>query len=56
MVLATNGGQLPATCAPSSVSPLAADENSAALSVVRMVPPRRAMADSKERRVRVEGS
>jgi hypothetical protein len=40
----------------SSVSPLAAEEYSPADSVVSTVPPRRRMAASKERRVRVEGS
>lgn len=50
--LAVDSDNAPAPCpvqarppaAPSSVSPLAAEENSAADSVVRMVPPRRAMA------------
>jgi hypothetical protein len=41
---------------PSSVSPLAADEYSPADSVEMTVPPSFDMADSKESRVRVEGS
>lgn len=41
---------------PSSVSPLAADEYSPALSVVITTPPRRDMALSNDSRVRVEGS
>ncbi len=41
---------------PSRVSPLAAEENWPALSVDSTVPPRRAMALSKLRRVRVLGS
>ena len=40
----------------SSVSPFAADENSRALSVPIVVPPRRSMAASKESRVLVDGS
>jgi hypothetical protein len=40
----------------SRVSPLAALENSRALSVPMVWPPSLSMADSKERRVRVEGS
>lgn len=51
---------IPSPCAPplspSSVSPLAALEYSPALSVDRTVPPRRAMADSNDSRVRVDGS
>jgi hypothetical protein len=41
---------------PSRVSPLAAEEYSPALSVEITVPPRRVMADSKDRRVCVDGS
>ena len=40
----------------SSVSPLAALENSRALSVPIARPPSRSMAASKDRRVRVDGS
>ena len=40
----------------SMVSPLAAEENSRAFSVVSTPPPRRVIADSNERRVRVLGS
>ena len=40
----------------SSVSPLAAEENSRALSVPIVWPPRRSIAASNDSRVRVEGS
>ena len=56
-----HGATVPPLCpppasSPSSVSPLAADEYSPALSVDSTVPPSRTIADSKESRVRVEGS
>ena len=47
---------LPRLRSPSRVSPLAADEYSPALSVDSTVPPNRAMADSNDSRVRVDGS
>jgi hypothetical protein len=40
----------------STDSPLIAEENSRAFSVERTWPPRRSIAASNERRVRVEGS